>query len=168
MTIMPLACMFQFGFMVVLPLREVRLHPDKYLESRITCRQALTASGDAVDDRTSHLDDATSRTFFSTGVQMEIGATATEFESRTFGDELALCQRYCTRQFYQTLGRLAVQAGQYPGNWSNGLTTNTGLTLRRFLVQTLPTSVFLSWRSAQALPDCTTYPNRGRCARRQH
>jgi hypothetical protein len=29
-----------------------------------------------------------------TGVQMELGATATEFEHRTYGDELALCQRY--------------------------------------------------------------------------
>ena len=47
----------------------------------------------AVDDFTS-IFDATSRTFFITGVQMEIGATATEFESRTFGEELALCQRY--------------------------------------------------------------------------
>jgi hypothetical protein len=42
----------------------------------------------------SSIFDADSRTLFLTGVQMEIGATATEFESRTFGDELALCQRY--------------------------------------------------------------------------
>ena len=38
--------------------------------------------------------DATSRTFFMTGVQMEIGPTATEFEYITYGEELALCQRY--------------------------------------------------------------------------
>ena len=38
--------------------------------------------------------DATSRTLFLTGVQMEIGATATEFESRSYGEELALCERY--------------------------------------------------------------------------
>jgi hypothetical protein len=38
--------------------------------------------------------DATSRTFFITGVQMEIGSTATDFESRSYGEELALCQRY--------------------------------------------------------------------------
>jgi hypothetical protein len=47
----------------------------------------------AVDGFTS-IFDATSRTLFLTGVQMEIGATATEFESRTYGEELALCQRY--------------------------------------------------------------------------
>ena len=38
--------------------------------------------------------DATSRTFFITGVQMEIGSVATDFESRSYGEELALCQRY--------------------------------------------------------------------------
>jgi hypothetical protein len=47
----------------------------------------------AVADRTS-IFDATSRTFFLTGVQMEIGSTATDFESRSYGEELALCQRY--------------------------------------------------------------------------
>jgi len=48
----------------------------------------------AVANRTS-IFDATSRTFFITGVQMELGSKATEFESRSFGEELALCQRYC-------------------------------------------------------------------------
>ena len=47
----------------------------------------------AVADRTS-IFDATSRTFFITGVQMEIGDTATAFEHRSYGEELALCQRY--------------------------------------------------------------------------
>jgi len=33
--------------------------------------------------------------FFLTGVQLEVGPTATEFERRSFPQELALCQRYC-------------------------------------------------------------------------
>ena len=38
--------------------------------------------------------DSTDRTFFITGVQLEVGSVATEFEHRSFGEELALCQRY--------------------------------------------------------------------------
>ena len=38
--------------------------------------------------------DSTSNNFHVTGVQMEISDTATDFEHRSFGEELALCQRY--------------------------------------------------------------------------
>jgi hypothetical protein len=41
--------------------------------------------------------DSTSNTFYVTGVQLEIGDTATPFEHRSFGEELALCQRYFQR-----------------------------------------------------------------------
>jgi hypothetical protein len=38
-------------------------------------------------------------TFYITGVQLEVGSTATSFDYRPFGTELALCQRY-----YQQIG----------------------------------------------------------------
>ena len=38
--------------------------------------------------------DNTSNEFYLTGVQLEVGDTATEFEHRSYGDELARCQRY--------------------------------------------------------------------------
>ena len=34
-------------------------------------------------------------TFYITGVQLEVGSTATSFDYRPYGTELALCQRYC-------------------------------------------------------------------------
>ena len=41
------------------------------------------------------LADSTSNYFQITGVQLEVGDTATPFEHRSYGDELARCQRYC-------------------------------------------------------------------------
>jgi hypothetical protein len=40
-----------------------------------------------------------SATFYITGVQLEKGSTATEFEQRGIGTELALCQRYYAKTF---------------------------------------------------------------------
>jgi len=42
--------------------------------------------------------DSTNREFYITGYQLEVNDKATDFEHRTFGDELARCQRY----FYKT------------------------------------------------------------------
>ena len=41
-----------------------------------------------------NLFDSTSNEFYITGVQLEVGTVATEFEHRSFGEELALCRRY--------------------------------------------------------------------------
>ena len=42
---------------------------------------------------------STDNEFFLTGVQLEVGSQATPFEHRSFGEELALCQRYYHEQF---------------------------------------------------------------------
>jgi hypothetical protein len=54
-----------------------------------------TADNQRVGDNATSILDSTDRTFFLTGLQMEVGSQATPFEHRSFGEELALCQRYC-------------------------------------------------------------------------
>ena len=72
---------------------------------------AQTVANRASSSATSFFD-STARTFFITGVQLEVGDTATDFEHRSFGDELARCQRY-----YWYLGKAAnkVLIGGYHG-----------------------------------------------------
>ena len=53
-----------------------------------------TTGNQRVGDNQTSLADSTDRTFFLTGLQMEVGEQATPFEHRSFGEELALCQRY--------------------------------------------------------------------------
>jgi hypothetical protein len=45
---------------------------------------------------------STSNRYFITGVQIEVGKNATEFEHRFYNDELALCQRYYQKIYYNT------------------------------------------------------------------
>ena len=52
--------------------------------------------------------DSTSNDFYITGVQLEVGETATPFEHRSYGEELALCQRY-----YQIDGSRIISSGGY-------------------------------------------------------
>ena len=44
-----------------------------------------------------NVTDNTANNFYITGCQLEVGSTATDFEHRSFGEELALCQRYFFR-----------------------------------------------------------------------
>ena len=50
----------------------------------------------------SSIFDSTARTFFITGLQLEVGSVATDFEHRSYAQELALCQRYYYRHAFGT------------------------------------------------------------------
>jgi len=54
---------------------------------------AQTASYQATSNQVDFMDN-TSNTWYMTGCQLESGNNATEFEHRSFGEELAACQRY--------------------------------------------------------------------------
>ena len=55
---------------------------------------------------------STSNNIFLTGIQIEVGEKATPFEHRSFGDELAGCQRYFTRSYaYGTATGTATRDG---------------------------------------------------------
>ena len=49
-------------------------------------------------NQTAWIENA-SATFYITGVQLEVGETATPFEHRSYADELQRCQRYCFAQW---------------------------------------------------------------------
>ena len=58
--------------------------------------QAYSGS-DIAGDYAQNWKNTSSATFFITGVQIEVGSVPTSFEHRSFGDELARCQRYYYR-----------------------------------------------------------------------
>ena len=63
-----------------------------------------TTANQRVGDNQTSFFDSTDRTFFITGVQMEVGSVATPFEHRSVGEELALCQRYYFESISKTFG----------------------------------------------------------------
>jgi len=66
--------------------------------SSVTLNQwAAYASGTRAPDYTSTWYTTNDATFELTGVQLEVGSVATDFEHRSFGQELDLCQRYYQR-----------------------------------------------------------------------
>ena len=77
-------------------------------------QDASWAHGQAVD-----ITSSTDNYFQLTGVQLEVGSVATDFEHRSFAQELALCQRYC-----QVLGGNTSQE-LFMTAYGNGTTTAT-------------------------------------------
>jgi len=75
----------------------------------------------AAADRASGISSfysSTSNEFYLTGFQMEVGDTATSFEHRSYGEELALCQRYyweAVAPSQGTLGRMSYIASSTSG-----------------------------------------------------
>lgn len=74
--------------------------------------------------QTEGMTNQTGQTWDITGVQLESGTTATDFEHRSFGEDLALCQRYYQKSYdYDVTPGASTQTGavynRYAGNVSN-------------------------------------------------
>ena len=81
----------------------LELYLDQFLgtdatnNSRSLDSWAAHADGSHFPDMTSTWYTTNDATFEITGVQLEVGSVATDFEHRSFAQELALCQRYCQK-----------------------------------------------------------------------
>ena len=70
------------------------------------------------DARNTNLFSSTSNNFYLTGVQLEVGDTATSFEHRNYGEELSRCMRYY-EGVYMTDGTAMMKAYASYGGSAN-------------------------------------------------
>ena len=95
-----------------------------YTESGKTLNQWAAYSGTSrMPDNISTWYTTNGATFEQTGFQLEVGSVATDFEHRSFGQELALCHRYYNKVF-----DMEGQSGEKPASlavYENGSTITT-------------------------------------------
>ena len=96
-------------------------------------------------------------TFYITGVQLEVGSVATEFERRPFGMELALCQRYFEKSY--ALGT-AVGSATF-----DGLASSSGISLTTSYLGNINTNFAVTKRAAPTVTLYDSDGNSGKCAR---
>ena len=77
-----------------------------------------------------NFNDNTNNEFYLTGVQLEVGSVATDFEHRSFGQELALCQRYYYRWTAGIANRYLWQGQSYSTTSCFGVIKEFPVTMR--------------------------------------
>jgi len=107
-------------------------------------------------------------TFYITGVQLEKGATATSFDYRPYGTELALCQRYYWQLSSSDKGGY-INGIIYQG-WADTATSSIGIAQFPVTMRTSPTLstsgtvadyVFRAPQSQGTSPVCNAVPTLG-------
>jgi hypothetical protein len=100
-------------------------------------------------------------TFYITGVQLEVGSTATSFDYRPYGTELALCQRY----YAQSVSTVAASSLYNTGtsvynvgwNYSGGSWVGGSAKLPITMRSTPSCTVYTNSTSASSTPNRVTY-----------
>jgi hypothetical protein len=75
-------------------------------------------------------------TWYITGVQLEVGESATGFDYRPYGTELALCQRYYYKVFPNAVSKPLSISG-----YTSSTTSSVGLTQFLVIMRTTPTAI---------------------------
>ena len=96
---------------------------------------AAWTSGTRFPDHTSTWYTTNDATFEITGVQLEVGSVATDFEHRSFGQELYLCQRY----FELVKFKYNYVTGYYEGNGNPKIPLSWNVEKRATPTITMPT-----------------------------
>jgi hypothetical protein len=96
-----------------------------------------------------NLASTASATFYITGVQLEAGTTASPFEYRQYGTELALCQRYCVLFAKSTgVAQEIIGAGQAWGSSNYWCAVRMPVTMRSYPTMSSTTGTnYWSWQS---------------------
>jgi len=113
-----------------------------------TTAGAWTAGNYAATSSSTSVVGTNGATFYITGVQLEVGSTATSFDYRPYGTELTLCQRY-----FQT---------SYSGNAVGSATTNNQLGYWYAATSNYSTTLVGLQVNMRSAPTVTIYsPNTG-------
>ena len=91
-------------------------------------------------------------TFYITGVQLEAGSVATPFERRSYGQELALCQRYYWRRQDSSFNSPFVSMLNYSSTDSRGLLTYATMRTAPTFGFSAPGTFYVQSFSAQPTP----------------
>lgn len=96
---------------------------------------AATSASSQLPDFTTTWASTNGATFDFTGVQLEVGSVATPFEHRSYGDELARCQRYYQRITADTDNDVLCVG------YSEGTTSSRGTVFLRTTMRAAPSAI---------------------------
>ena len=105
-----------------------------------TSSWASSVNANRVSSSNVNFADSTSNEFYLTGVQLEVGGVATDFEHRSYADELRRCQRYFERVTLNSSELYIMGTNQFNSGSQIGRDTKT--TMRATPTVTLDAATF--------------------------